>query len=186
MKRLGTCMGLMLAVSCTACRQHVAQSVPRGAPEQSPPAPLEIRFNPSSGLGAKDGELSCGLPEGRSQAYDPKTGTCHVHFKARDLTVSGFEVNKVATSFPKPLVLRLTGVPLGYGCLGSPLALIVGEKRYPMIDVGHDSVHAYDRFDRTLFGVQRDEDVVTVEFTEKGQALLKPGAQVAFEIDTGW
>jgi hypothetical protein len=27
---------------------------------------------------------------------------------------------------------------------------------------------------------------VTVEFTRKGQALLKPGALISFKVDTGW
>jgi len=75
---------------------------------------------------------------------------------------------------------------LAYGCVGVPLALTVGENRYPLIDVGHDSFHAYERFDRTLFRTERKDDVVTVAFTEKGQAILKPGAQVSFKIDTGW
>ncbi len=159
---------------------------------QSPLTPLEIRFNPSQGLGAKKGEVSCGVPAGREQVYDPDTGVFHVHFKARNLTYSGFEVTKVAERFPGPVVFRLTGVPESYGCVGVPLALTVDEKRYAMIDVGHETFPAYDRMDRTLFraerkrDVDRKEDVLTVEFTKKGQALLKPGAQVSFKLDTGW
>jgi hypothetical protein len=49
------------------------------------------------------------------------------------------------------------------------LALTAAEKRYALVDVGHDSLHAYERFDRTLFRVERKEDVVTVQFAEKGK-----------------
>ena len=181
-----TCLVLVLAASGLACHQDVARPVviePRG---DSPPPPLEVRFQPSRGLRAKEGEVSSGVPEGRDQVYDPDTGVFHVHFKARDFTASGFEVTKVAERFPKPVVFRLTGVPPAYGCVGVPLALTVGGKRYGMIDVGHDSFHAYDRFDRTLFRVERKDDVVTVEFTEKGQALLTAGARISFKVDTGW
>jgi hypothetical protein len=150
------------------------------------PTPLEIRFNPSHGLAANDGELSCGAPQGREKVYDPQTGVFHVHFKARNFTVSGFEVTKVADRFSGPVTFRLTGVPLAYGCLGVPLALTVGDKRYALVDVGHDSFHAYERFDRKCFRVERQADVVTVEFTEEGQSLLKPGTQISFAIDSGW
>lgn len=40
--------------------------------------------------------------------------------------------------------------------------------------------------DRTLFRVERQPDGLLVEFTEKGQALLKPGALISFRLDTGW
>lgn len=132
------------------------------------------------------GELSCGVPQGCDQIYGPETGSFHVHFKARDFTVSGFEITKVAARFPKLVVFRLTRVPLAYGCLGIPLALTAAEKRYALVDVGPDSFHAYERFDRTLFRVERKEDVITVEFTEKGQTLLKPGVLISFKVDTGW
>ena len=180
------CLVLLLAVACSACRQDVADPVELGARDESPLPPLEIRFQPSQGLRAKEGEVSCGVPEGRDRVYDPETGVFHVHFKARNCTRSGFEVTKVAERFPKPVVFRLTGVPSTYGCVGIPLALTVGEKRYAMTDAGRDSVHADDPFDRTLFRVEHTDGVVTVAFTEKGQTLLKPGAQVSFEIDTGW
>jgi hypothetical protein len=176
---------ILLAVYGSACRQNMAGPVVSDPRDESPP-PLEIRFKPSQGLCAKEGEVSCGVPEGRDQVYDPNTGIFHVHFKVRNFTAGGFEITKVAQRFPKPIVFRLTGIPLAYGCVGVPLALTVGEKRYPMIDVGHDSFHAYDRIDRTLFRVERKEDVVTVEFTDKGRALLEVGAQVSFKVDTGW
>ena len=120
------------------------------------------------------------------QVYDPATGVYHVAFKPRNLTTSSFEVTKVAQRFSKPVVFRLTGVPTTYGCVGIPLALTVDDKRYAMTDVGYDSFHAGERFDKTLFRVERKDDIVAVEFTEKGRALLKPGARVSFRVDTGW
>jgi hypothetical protein len=176
----------ILAVACSAnCQERAGPVAIRegGSPEQPR---LEIRFQPSQGLRAKAGEVSCEVPKGRDQVYDPDTGVFHVHFKAGNFTASGFEVTKVPERLPKPVVFRLTGVPLAYGCVGVPLALTVGENRYPLIDVGHDSFHPYERFDRTLFRIERKDDVVTVAFTEKGQTILKPGAQVSFKIDTGW
>jgi hypothetical protein len=183
MSRFRTCWLLVFMVSCPACRQDVAgPSAIQQGDEQSPP-PLEINFR-----------QACCVAEGRQQAYDSKTGVFHIHFKPPetsrygrvDLEPSAFEVMKVAERFTRPIVFRMTGVPIGYGCVGSPLALTAGEKRYPMIDVGHDSLYAYDRFDRTLFRVENKGGVVTVEFTEKGQALLKPGTQISFTVDSGW
>jgi hypothetical protein len=142
------CLVLVLAGCCTACRQDAAGPVQTRPGDEPPRAPLEIRFRPSEGLCAKAGEVSCEVPEGRDRVYDARTGVFHVHFKARNLTASGFEVIRAAARFPKPVVFRLTGVPTSYGCVGIPLALTVGEKRYTMIDVGHDSFHAYDRYDR--------------------------------------
>src|SRR5262249_50690296 len=141
-----TCFGLILAVSCTACSPDVAHPVAIEPREEVPLPPVEIRFKPSDGLFSKEGELSCGVPQGRDQVYDPETGVFHVHFNARNYTRSGFEITKVAARFPRPVVFRLTGVPLVYGCLGVPLALTVGGKRYALIDVGPDSIHPYERF----------------------------------------
>ncbi len=168
-------MLLIFAVSCSACCQDVPDPIAIQQGDDLSQPPLEINF-----------KQSCGVPEGRQQAYDPKTGVFHIHFKPQRFAVSAFGVTKVAERFAKPVVFRLTGVPLAYGCVGLPLVLTVGEKRYVMIDVGPSSFHAYERFDRTLFRVERKEDVVTVAFTEKGQALLRPGAQISFKVDTGW
>src|SRR5262245_14284240 len=133
MNRHHTCLGLIVALTCAGCSRDVADPIAFAPRDESPP-PLEIRFNPSQGLRAKEGDLSCGIPQGRDQIYDRETGTFHVHFKARDMTVSSFEITKVAARFPKPIVFRLTGVPLAYGCVGIPLALTIGEKRYAMVD----------------------------------------------------
>ena len=148
--------------------------------------PLEITFKPSQGLSAKAGEVSCGVPEGRDQVYDPQTGVFHIHFKSRDFTRSAFEVTKSTARFAQPVVFKLSGVPSGYGCLGHPLTLSVAGHRYA-IDASCDSQYYWAKhFDTALVRSRREGDVVTVEFTEKGQALLKPGAQISLEIDTGW
>jgi hypothetical protein len=174
-----TCLLLICMVSCSSRGPEVAGPSATQQGDEPAQAPLEIKF-----------QQACGLPEGRQQVYDPKTGVFHIHFKPVKGSLfeepSAFEVTKVAERSTKPVVLRMTGVPIVYGCVGIPLALTVGEQRYAMVDVGHDSFYAYDRFDRTLFRVESKEDVVTVEFTEKGQAILKPGAQISFRVDFGW
>jgi hypothetical protein len=176
----------ILAIVCFAGCQDGAGPVAIQEGDDRARAPLEITFKQLQGLRAKEGEVSCGVPEGREQAYDPDTGVFHVHFNARNFTASAFEVTKVAARFPKPLAFRLTGVPSQYGCLGHPLTLSVGDKLYA-IDASCDSQYYWAApFDKTLFRSQRKGDVVTVEFTEKGQALLKPGAQISLRIDTGW
>jgi hypothetical protein len=181
MYRLGTGLLLIAAVACPACRQDAAgPAAPQPADEAA--TPLEIRFLPSEGLGAKEGEASCGVPEGRDQIYDPGTGVFHVHFKTRDFTASTFEVTKATGRFVRPVVFRLTGVPAGHGCLGSSLALSVGGKTYVL----DDGALAPGPVDGTLFRVARKGEVVTVEFTEPGQALLRPGARIGFSVDTGW
>jgi hypothetical protein len=168
---------LILAISCVACSQDAAGP---GAIEQGDePAqpPLEIRFTES-----------CGVPEGRQQAYDPRTGVFHIHFqppRAIGTRYSGlfersaFEVTKVAERFAKPVVFRLTGVPADYGCWPDPLALTVDGTRYALD-------YEVDGIDKTLFRVERKEETVIVAFTEKGHALMKPGAQISFKVDTGW
>ena len=94
-------------------------------------------------------------------------------------------------------MFRLTGVPPNFGCVGDPLSLCVGFR-----DAFRDSLRLDGKcyaawsmillarpdrpVDKTLFRVERQADVVTVEFTEKGEALLKPGALISFKVDTGW
>jgi hypothetical protein len=179
---------LILVVACSAgCQDRRA---PVAIQQSDDPPPLEITF-----------KESCGLPEGRQQVYDPKTGVFHVHFgpsKAEGsrgsglYRRSGFEVTKAAEQFVKPVVFRLTGVPEYYGCCGDSLTLCVGGgysdnllldgKSYPLVD----DPMAYPPVDKTLFRVERQGEVVVIEFTEKGQALLKPGALVSFKLDHGW
>ena len=93
-----------------------------------------------------------------------------------------------------PVVFRLSGVPSDYGCAGDPLSLCVG-----VSDGFRDSLRLDGKYhalvddplaqgpvDKTFFRVERQGNVVTVEFTEKGQTLLKPGALISFKVDTGW
>jgi len=198
MNRFRTFLLLALTISCPACSQDAAGpvAIQQGGDAAGPvaiqqdgdqsQAPLEIRF-----------KEACGLPEGREHIYDPKTGIFHVHFKPRDyghttsLDPSAFEVTKVGGRFAKPVVFRFTGVPEGYGCVGYPLGLYTrpafswSDARY-VFDECDLSILAGERCDKTLFRVERKEDVVTVEFTEKGQALLKPGVDIGFAVDTGW
>jgi hypothetical protein len=154
--------------------------------------PLELSFG-----------QSCGVPDGREQAYDPKTGVFHVHFAAPKpigmrgsglFERSAFEVIKAPGPFARPVKFRLTGIPSDYGCAGDPLSLCVGVKDgfrdhprlgrtcYALVE---DPL-ALGPVDKTLFRVQHQHDVVLLEFTEKGQALLKEGTLISFMIDTGW
>jgi hypothetical protein len=177
-----------MVIASSGCQEVADSSVLPPGDDASPP--LEIKFL-----------QSCGLPEGRQQVYDPKTGIFHIHFHKPSriggfgsglYKRSAFEVTKVATRFVKPVVFRLTGVPASYGCVGDPLALCVGGgfqdhlrldgKTYALVD---DPL-ASGQVDKRLFRVQRKNDRVTVEFTEEGQALLKPGVLISFKIDTGW
>jgi hypothetical protein len=155
-------------------------------------APLEITFR-----------RGCGLAEGRKQVYDAQSGVFHVHFEAPTriggrgsglYQRSAFEVAKVNGPFVKPVVFRLTGVPLSYGCVGDPLALNVdvskGLRDSSRLDgtcyaLVADPL-AEGPVDKTLFRVERREDAVTIEFSEKGQNLLKPGTMISFKVDTGW
>jgi hypothetical protein len=167
-----------LAVAALSCATAVSADGRRTGRAADEP-PLEIKF-----------KQSCDLPEGRQQVYDPETGVFHIHFKARRSSYeqrAAFEVAKVGVKFTKPVVFRLTGVPSAYGCLGHPLILSVGDKSYAIDASCADHYWGQEkRFDKTLFRSERKDRVVTIEFTEKGQALLKPGAQIAFKIDTGW
>jgi hypothetical protein len=177
---------LILVVACSAgCRRG-----PVAIQQSDDPPPLEITF-----------KESCGLPEGREQTYDPKTGVFHVHFElskdgySRGSGVyprSAFEVTRVAAQFVKPVVFRLTGVPEYYGCCGDSLTLCIGGVYHDCLQLGGKSypldndVMADGLIDKTLFRVERRGEAVVIEFTEKGQVLLKPGALVSFKIDCGW
>lgn len=185
MKRIHLAWPLVVALACLACTQDPAER--GGEPgDNLAAAPLDIAFNPFSGsfffAKTTQGEPSCGLPPGRQQLYDSRTGTFHIHLTARDLHSSGFEVTKVAARFTRPIVFRLTGDTYGAGCLGRDLTLTVDDKDYPLVD----GPLSYGQVDRTLFHSQRDGATVTVTFTRKGEALLKPGAQVWLQVDTAW
>jgi hypothetical protein len=165
----------MVGLSCATAMGGDSQQPKR--PMDEPP-PLEIKF-----------KQSCGLPPGRQQVYDPSTGVFHIHFKPRRsyLQHGAFEVTRVGERLPKRVVFRLTGVPSSYGCLGHPLILSVGGKCYAL-DASCEALYyeQAERFDKTLFRSERKGEVVTIQLTEKGQALLEPGARIAFKIDTGW
>ncbi len=185
-RKSGTWLLLILAVACsTGCQdQTVAVANQEADAPKSPP--LEIDFKPTEGLYAKEGEVSCGLPQGRDEVYDPQTGEFHIHFNSRRFTRSAFEVKKAAGPFAKPVVFRFTGIPLSYGCLGHPLTLSVDDKQYAL-DASCDSQYFWaEHFDKSLFRSHREGDAVTVEFSEKSQTLLKPGTRISLEIDTGW
>lgn len=190
MEHIRTWVFLLATVATfTGCRKE-AEPVLR-SPGNEARSPLEFRFNQSSGL-----------PEGRQQVYDEKTGVFHVHFQSPTpigssgsglYERSAFEVAKINGPFVKPVVFRLTGVPQNYGCVGDPLCLCVGiinkdddlrldGKCYALVN----APLAPGLVDRSLFRVESKDDVVTVEFTEKGQSLLTPGALISFKVDTGW
>jgi hypothetical protein len=179
-------LGVMVFASC-GC-QEAADPIAQPPAEAlaQPPAealvqPLELSFG-----------SSCGLPKGKQQAYDAKTGVFHVHFtESKQIGMlgsglferSGFQVTKAPGPFVKPLKFRLTGVPLDYGCVGDPLSLCVGDGAcYALVE----APTAKGPVDATLFRVESQRDVVMVEFTEKGRALLKPGTLISFQMDTGW
>jgi hypothetical protein len=180
--RLPTGLLILFAAACSSFGQDRPPSPVTQPAVAGAQPPLEISFKELQGPGAKKGEVSCGMPEGRQQVYDPDTGIFHIHFKSRNYTVSAFELTKVAERFPKPRVFRLTGVPKGYGCLGVPLVLSVGERRYAIEEVAL----APGPVDKTLFRVERNDEMVAVALTAKGQALLRPGARISFKVDTGW
>lgn len=176
MNHFRTGLFLIAAVCCVSSGRDAAPPV--AAP------PLEIDFKPAtSSFFVQDfGVPSCGVPEGRQEIYDPETGTFHIQFHAGECVNNAFEVTKVSERFTRPIIFRLTGAPQGYGCLGQPLALFVDGQTYPLevSDSGAGFV------DKTLFRVDRVDDVVTIAFTEKGQALLKPGARISFTVDFCW
>ena len=128
------------------------------------------------------GVPSCGVPEGKEGIYDPGTGIFHIRFKARKHARSAFEITKVAGTFAKPVVFRMDGVPREIGCLGYPLTLTVDGTSRPL----ESGALGSDPCDETLFHVKREGEAVLVAFTEKGQALLKPGAWISFKVDYGW
>ncbi len=166
----------IMALCCVSCGQD--------APDPIVGPPLEIEFkSATSSFFIQDfGVPSCGVPKGRQDCYDPQTGIFHIQFYDRECVNSSFEVTKVRERFTRPIIFRLSGVSQGYGCLGQPLALTVDGQTYALElgDTGMGEV------DKTLFRVDRNDDVVTIEFTEKGQALLKPGARISFTVDFCW
>jgi hypothetical protein len=191
MNRGWTWAFLALLVFALCGCQEATDPGPQPAGEALVP-PLELSFGPC-----------CGVPEGREQAYDPKTGVFHVHFaepKPIGMRGSGlfersaFEVTKAPGPFVRPVKFRLTGIPSNYGCVGDPLSLCVGGKDglrdrlrlggtcYALVEDPLELAPV----DKTLFRVQHQDNVVLVEFTEKGQALLKEGTLISFQIDTGW
>jgi hypothetical protein len=127
-------------------------------------APLELAFRSGSGL-----------PPGRAEVYDPKTGIFHIHFRNTKINEpSVVEVTKVTAKPTRPIVFRLTGVPR---YPDYPLVLRAGRKGYYLDPKGHDK-----KYFRVEYAAGRDPDsgVVTVTFTPEGQALLTPGTQIYF------
>jgi hypothetical protein len=191
MNHFRTWVLLVVTVAAFSGCQDVADPIARPPGGEAAP-PLEVKFS-----------QSCGLPQGRQRVYDATTGVFHVHFEsvkpigARGSGLyerSAFEVTKSNGPFVKPSIFRLTGIPPDYGCVGDPLSLCVGcsdglrdnlrldGKCYALVD---DPL-AQGPVDKTLFRVERQGDVVTVEFTEQGRELLKPGVLISFKVDTGW
>jgi hypothetical protein len=183
---------LLVLTVCAFCGCKEAADPIKQPLGEAPVSPLELNFG-----------QACGLPAGRQQAFDPRTGVFHIHFtqpKSIGAPGSGlyersrFEVRKVTGPFVKPVIFRLTGVPSDYGCAGDPLSLCVGVRDgfrddLRLAGTSHALVQdplALGPVDKTLFRVERQRDIVTVEFTEKGQALLKPGTLISFKVDTGW
>lgn len=183
MSRFPAYCSLLLAMCCSACNQDAADTVAVQPGDEGISPPLEIAFKPLSELfTAENPEPSCGVPAGRAEVYDPQTGVFHIHFKSRNYARSAFEVTKVADRFTRPVVFRLTGDTRGGGCMGRDLTFSVDGKDYPLAE----GMFAYGCIDKTLFHVEHKDNLVTIEFTKKGQTLLKPGAQVWLHIDTGW
>jgi hypothetical protein len=181
-----TCLLLVLAVACSGGCQDRAAAVAIHEVRYAAQPPLEISFLPAEGLRAKQGEVLCSVPAGRDEMYDPQTGVFHIHFSAGNLKRSALEVTKAKGPFARPVVFRFTGVPTGYGCLGHPLTLAVDDKSYG-IDASCDSQYYWaEHVDQALVRSKREKDAVIVEFTERGQALLKPGARISLEVDYGW
>ena len=139
----------------------------------------------------------CRPSKDHGQAYDPETGVFHIEFAEFE---SGFEVVKVANEKTRPVVFHLTGLPDLYGFEGLPLTLAVDGKNY-LIDMERDEPVSpnYNVIrDDTLFRVKRKFVTeytyerpcrmieVTVEFTETGRLLLKPGARIFCIIRHYW
>jgi hypothetical protein len=166
---------LAIAMGCLAL-SHAVQPEP----------PLVIKF-----LG------QCRLPKERVHVYDPNTGVFHIEFAGYG--ESGFEVVKVAKGTTKPVVFHLTGLPDMYGFDGLPLTLAVNGKNY-LIDMKRDpGPSEYNLIrDDSLFRVESkfvteytyERPIrmieVTIEFTEKGRLLLKPGTRIFCVMLTYW
>jgi hypothetical protein len=140
--------------------------VPAPALDRSSP-PLEIAF-----------ERFCGLAEGRDEVFDSRTDVLHIHFHEgntfdRISQASVFEIKKVNGRLPRSLAFRLTGIP---SHKDQPLRMFVGEQNY-ILEPKH--------FDKSLFRVERRGDATRIEFTEKGLALLQPGARFEF-VEMSW
>jgi hypothetical protein len=202
MKHFLTSLWLAFAVLLLAgCNDADDPKVPQPAAPKSA-APLAAAPQPvdeaESPLGFEF-KQPCGLPAGRQRVYDPNTGIFHIHFGSSKPIGSGaicernaFEVKKILGPFVRPVVFRLTGVPLSYGCLGDPLALNIGRgasNGYRLEGRSYALVAdplASGPIDKSLFRIERNDDVLIVAFTEKGQALLQPGAMISFRLDFGW
>lgn len=184
LRRLLSCLVLASLAGCVTayCLWWRAEPVRPESPS------LEITF-----FGA------CHVPGDRSQAYDPETGIYHIEFGGYAET--GFDVVKVVEEQAgKPVKFHFTGLPDMYGFDGLPLTLAVDGKYY-LIDLKRDpgDSETYHLIrDDTLFRVEskfvteytyerpmRMIDV-TVEFTEKGRALLKPGARIFAVVLRYW
>ena len=147
----------------TLCYSAALYPAPRDDPAQPP---LEIAF-----------KRFCAPPADRD-IFDPRTQTIHIHFFAGELgerigQASEFELAQVSNRLPKALAFRLTGLP---DEPNQPLRLHVGEERFLLDPVRHD---------KTLFHVERRDDATQIEFTQKGLALLKPGARFRF-LEMAW
>ena len=182
MRRIKTYSFLLFTLSCLACILHAAGLL---APDDPTPhdlmPPLEIEFESAMGMLFREdyGVPSCGVPLDREQCYDPRTGVFHISFRTGGDVKFAFGLTKVSERFTKPVVFRLTGVPLDNGCLGSKLTLTADGKDYEL-------EHYIWGVDKTLFRVKREKDAVIVEVTKKGQTLLKPGTKVWFSVDHCW
>jgi hypothetical protein len=200
MNHFRTCFWLLFTIAASSGCQEAAGPSVLSRPDEAPPAPLKSAFRQSCGPLEITFWQSCGPPAGGQRVYDPKTGVFHIHFSEPEhigslcsgvYKRSGFEVTKVTGPFVKPVVFRLTGVPASYGCLGDPLALCVGEAFSDFLPDGkiYDLVAdplAAGPVDQTLFRVKHDVDAITIEFREKGRALLKPGTVMSFKLDHAW
>ncbi len=175
---------LATAMGCFAISGYVR-------PEPHSVPPLDIKYSVPP-LDIKFMDL-CRLPKDRVQVYDPNTGVFHIDFYGAECGGrSGFEVVRVAEGTTEPVVFRLTGLTDMYGFDGLPLTLAVDGKNY-LVDMTRDPGCCWESKlirDNTLFRVESkfvteytyERPIrmieVTVEFTEKGRLLLKPGTQI--------
>jgi hypothetical protein len=114
----------------------------------------------------------CRVPD-RVRAYDPATGTFHVHFTEPLIGLSSAFTVKKVTRAGAPTVFRLTGIPESPE---NPPMFSVGERRYLLDPAAHD---------RTLFRISKEGGALIVRFTAKGRALLVPGVRVSFR-EVSW